>query len=169
MLRLSTFFTRKKIAEAVAAPSAPDALSAEQIALIRTTFRKVVPISTTAAELFYDRLFFIAPDVKPLFVGESGSPEMAAQGKKLMAMLAIVVQELDNPDVLMPAAADLAKRHVDYSVKAAHYAPVGEALLWALEQGLQDEFTADVKEAWASAYGVLSSAMIQAAYGREAA
>ena len=29
MLRLSTFFTRKKIAEAVAAPSAPDALSAE--------------------------------------------------------------------------------------------------------------------------------------------
>ncbi|MEM9096388.1 MAG: hemin receptor, partial [Pseudomonadota bacterium] len=47
--------------------------------------------------------------------------------------------------------------------------PVGEALLWALEQGLQDEFTPDVKEAWASAYGVLSSAMIQAAYGREAA
>ena len=42
---------------------------------------------------------------------------------------------------------------------AEHYAPVGAALLWALEQGLGPAFTSDVKLAWAEAYSTLASAM----------
>ena len=39
---------------------------------------------------------------------------------------------------------------------------VGAALLWTLEQGLGLDFTPDVREAWVTAYGFLSSAMIAA-------
>jgi nitric oxide dioxygenase len=45
---------------------------------------------------------------------------------------------------------------------------VGECLLWTLGQGLGEEFTVDVQDAWAAAYGVLSAAMINAQRSLEA-
>ena len=51
-----------------------------------------------------------------------------------MATLGAVVNSLGNLEAVLPAASALAKRHVDYGVKAAHYPPVGAALLWTLEQ-----------------------------------
>jgi nitric oxide dioxygenase len=41
---------------------------------------------------------------------------------------------------------------------------VGSALLWTLGQGLGEQFTPAVKDAWVDAYTTLSSAMKQAAY-----
>ena len=55
-------------------------------------------------------------------------------------------------------------RHVDYGVQAEHYDIVGGTLLWTLEQGLGNDFTEEVKEAWTTAYGIISSTMIDAAY-----
>ena len=49
-------------------------------------------------------------------------------------------------------------------VQKEHYATVGAALLWTLEQGLGDDFSEDVNEAWTVVYRLLSSAMIEAAY-----
>jgi hemoglobin-like flavoprotein len=53
-----------------------------------------------------------------------------------MAMLGVVVNSLGNLEAVLPVASALAKRHVDFGVKAADYTPVGAALLWTLEQGL---------------------------------
>ena len=50
-----------------------------------------------------------------------------------MATLGVVVNSLGNLEAELPAASALAKRHVDYGVKAADYTPVGAALLWTLE------------------------------------
>ena len=50
---------------------------------------------------------------------------MRDQGKKLMAMLATVVQGLNDLDALMPAIRALAVRHNDYKVEPAHYDHVG--------------------------------------------
>ena len=92
---------------------------------------KLVAPTSQAAALFYGRLFEIAPAVKPLLRGD-----MTEQGCKLMATLGVVVNSLGNLEAVLPAASALAKRHVDYGVKAADYTPVGAALLWTLEQGL---------------------------------
>jgi nitric oxide dioxygenase len=43
---------------------------------------------------------------------------------------------------------------------------VGGALLWTLEQGLGEAWTAEVAAAWTAAYGTLSRYMISEAYGR---
>jgi len=80
--------------------------------------------------LFYAKLFDIAPQVKPMFKGD-----MVEQGRKLMAMLNTVVNGLNNLDAIVPAAQNLARGHVGYGVQSAHYAYVGSALLYALEQG----------------------------------
>jgi hemoglobin-like flavoprotein len=136
----------------------------DQIKAIQESFAKVAPISEQAAALFYGRLFEIAPEVKPLFKGD-----MKQQGAKLMATLAVVVNGLSNLQTILPAASALAKRHVDYGVSAADYAPVGAALLWTLEKGLGAQWTPELAAAWGAAYTVLSEYMIGEAYGRVAA
>lgn len=133
-------------------------MTPEQIALLRASFDKVRPISEAAATLFYGRLFEIAPEVRPLFKGD-----ISEQGRKLMATLAVVVNGIDDLPRLLPAVQALGARHAGYGVTAEHFAPVGAALIWTLEQGLGDAFTADVRDAWLEAYGVLSAVMIEAA------
>ena len=133
------------------------------VALIQSSFAEVAPISAQAAELFYGRLFEIAPAVKPLFKGD-----MAAQGGKLMATLGYVVNGLGDLPSILPAASALAKRHAGYGVKAEHYAPVGEALLWTLEKGLGPKWTPQTAAAWAKAYTILSGFMIAEAHGASA-
>jgi nitric oxide dioxygenase len=139
-------------------------MTPDQVTAIQASFAKVTPISEQAAALFYGRLFEIAPEVKPLFRGD-----MTEQGRKLMATLAVVVNSLGNLSAILPAASALAKRHVGYGVKAEHYAPVGEALLWTLQRGLGEHWTPELATAWSTAYGVLSEFMIGEAYGRSAA
>lgn len=131
-----------------------------QIKLVQESFAKVVPISEQAAVLFYDRLFEIAPAVKAMFPAD-----MTEQRKKLMMMLAAVVNGLGNLESILPAASALARRHVSYGAKAEHYPVVGAALLWTLEKGLGDGWTPEVANAWKAAYGTLSGFMISEAYG----
>ena len=58
---------------------------------------------------------------------------------------------------------DLGRRHVGYGVADEHYDTVGAALLWTLEKGLGRAFTPEVKDAWATVYGVLATTMKNAA------
>jgi nitric oxide dioxygenase len=135
-------------------------MTPQQVTLVQESFAKVAPISEQAAILFYDRLFEIAPSVRALF-----PDDLAEQRKKLMATLAVVVTGLSNLESILPAASALAKRHVSYGAKAAHYPVVGSALLWTLEKGLGDAWTPEVAEAWTTAYGTLSGYMISEGYG----
>ena len=136
-------------------------MNSTQVKLVQESFSKVVPISEAAAVIFYDRLFEVAPAVKAMFPSD-----MTQQRKKLMMMLAAVVNGLGNLDSILPAASALAKRHVDYGARPEHYPVVGGALLWTLEKGLGEAWTSDVAEAWTAAYGTLSGYMISEAYGR---
>ena len=133
-------------------------MTPKQIGLIKVTWDKVFPIADTAAELFYGKLFELDPELKPLFSGD-----MVEQGKKLMTMINTVVEGLENLDELVPAVQDLGVRHAGYGVTDAHYDTVAEALLWTLGQGLGDDFTDEVKEAWTEAYVVLATTMKDAA------
>ena len=136
-------------------------MTPQQVALVQQSFSQVAPIADKAAEIFYDRLFDVAPAVRPLFRGD-----MAEQRRKLMAALALVVRGLSDLPVILPAASALAKRHVAYGAKPEHYPVVGEALLWTLARGLGAQWTPEVASAWAAAYEALSSFMIAQAYGR---
>lgn len=135
-------------------------MTPEQIQLVQSSFAKVEPIADQAAELFYNRLFEIAPEVKPLFKND-----MKKQGQKLMQTLAVAVYGLSNPTSIIHAVQELGKRHAGYGVTSAHYEPVANALLWTLEQGLGEAFTPEVKEAWVAAYQTLAGIMIEAAEG----
>lgn len=134
-------------------------MSPEQKTLVQETWRQVVPIADVSASLFYGRLFVIDPSTRELFVGA----DLESQKKKLIRALAMVVGPLDRIEEMVPTIADLGWRHVGYGVRDAHYDSVGTALLWTLEQGLADAWTAEVQEAWTEAYGLLAGVIRNAA------
>jgi len=134
-------------------------MTPEKIALVRNSWQQVLPIKDTAAQLFYGQLFELDPSLRSLFKGD-----MAEQGRKLMAMINTVVISLDKLGPILETIEDMGRRHVAYGVTEAHYDTVGSALIWTLGQGLGEQFTPAVEDAWADAYTALASAMKQAAY-----
>jgi hemoglobin-like flavoprotein len=135
-----------------------------QIELIRDSWAKVEPIAGLAATLFYDRLFELDPRARRLF----RHTDLAAQGKVLMQTLAVVVKGLDKLDTIAPAVGALGRRHAGYGVQPGDYDTVGVALLWTLERGIGAGFDAATRDAWAEAYGILASVMIDAAEAQAA-
>lgn len=134
-------------------------MTPHQVKLVQASWAAVVPIQDTAARLFYDHLFTLDPTLRALF-----PEDLAAQYNKLVQALNFIVMSLDDLEVLLPMAEKLAKRHVTYGVEAKDYDTVGTALLWTLGQGLGPAFTAETREAWATAYAALIKVMKDAAH-----
>jgi hemoglobin-like flavoprotein len=141
-------------------------LNQAQKTSIRSSWKLVVPIADTAADLFYKRLFELAPAYRDLFSGD-----MASQKRKLVAMLGFVVKSLDwddaawkdpvakNDDMFLVVLA-LGLRHAElYKIPDESYDVVGQALLWTLDFGLGEAFTTEVRDAWARVYGLLAQTM----------
>lgn len=133
-------------------------MTPQQIDLVQASWKQVVPVAETAAQMFYGRLFFLDPSLRALFLGD-----MREQGQKVMAMISYTVNGLTRLQVLLPAIRALGRRHATYGVRPEHYYTVGAALLWTLEQRLGAAFTPEVREAWVAAYSVLANTMRDAA------
>lgn len=133
-------------------------MTPQQIALVQSTWQKVVPIKEQAAALFYNKLFELDPGLRSLF-----KTDIAEQGRKLMAMISTAVSGLSRLQEIVPAVQDLGRRHVAYGVKDQHYDTVAVALLWTLEKGLGEAFTPEARDAWTSVYGLLAKTMKDAA------
>ena len=133
-------------------------LTVRQKDLVQGTFASIATIADDAAILFYQRLFELDPSLRSMFRGDK-----AEQRKKLMQMITAAVKGLDRLDQLVPVVQNLGRRHAGYGVQDSHYDTVGAALLWTLEAGLGRQFTPEVKEAWATVYGLLATTMKDAA------
>jgi len=129
-----------------------------QIDLVQASWKQVLPVAETAAQMFYGRLFFLDPSLRTLFRGD-----LREQGQKVMAMISFTVNGLARLDELVPTVKALGRRHAGYGVRPEHYYTVGAALLWTLERGLGGAFTQAVRDAWVAAYGVLANTMRDAA------
>ena len=79
----------------------------EQCELLRVSFAKIVRNADMAAAMFYARLFTTNPALRALF-----KIDMVEQGKKLMAMLATVVDNLHQFDQIVPTVRELGRQHV---------------------------------------------------------
>ena len=125
-----------------------------QVAELRRSWQLVAPLADEAAQLFYARLFELDPSLRVLF-----HTEPTVQRRKLMDALSFIVTYADRPDDLLPMLAALGERHVAYGVRPEHYATVGEALLWTLDEGLGALRTTEARDAWVATYEFVATAM----------
>ncbi|MBX3554348.1 MAG: hemin receptor [Pseudolabrys sp.] len=129
-------------------------MTPEQGQLVRLSFVQVMDRKQDVGRIFYDRLFAIAPDLRPLFKND-----IDQQAQKLMDMLALAIGHLKNPTGLSVMLEGLGRRHVGYGVQDQHYAIVGEALIWSLQKALGADFTPPLRDAWIALYTVAADTM----------
>jgi len=123
-----------------------------QIQLVEQRFELITPVLESATTIFYDRLFQLDPSLRSMF----RSPK-EEQARKLAHVLTVVVKGLNKLEQILPAVKQLGRHHSSYGVRSEHNAAGGAALLWTLQSGLGEAFTPEVRDAWASAYSLLSS------------
>jgi len=128
----------------------------ERIALIRDSFHQLAPEQEAASQLFYQRLFEIAPDLRTLFRGE-----IESQGMRFMTTLGVILDHIDNAAALRPHMERLAKGHAALGVKPEHFVPMGEALVRTMEETLGDRFPPGARAAWEDAYSHIAGLMIE--------
>lgn len=129
-------------------------MTPDQVDLLQRSWRSVLPVGDTAAELFYGKLFSLDPRLRVLFKND-----MREQGRNLTAMISVAVGALERPERIERAVRELGRRHAAYGVRSEHYGTVGVALIWMLEKCLGDAFTPEVRQAWADAYRLLADLM----------
>ena len=134
-------------------------MTTAQIALVKETWSKVIPIADTAAKLFYDRLFEANPQLAPMF----NSADLPSQRLKLVKAINTVVMSLDRFDTMVPIIRNLGYHHVFYGVKDWHYSQVGASLLWTLDAGLGEEWSDEAAMAWTIAYQMIADVMVEGA------
>jgi hemoglobin-like flavoprotein len=133
-------------------------MTPEQVDLVQRSWRSVLPVGGTAAELFYGKLFSLDPSIQALF-RKMSKDDLREQGRNLTAMISVAVGSLSKPERITLAVQQLGRRHAGYGVEQRHYELVGAALLWMLDQVLGEAFTPQVRQAWTEVYARLSNTM----------
>jgi methyl-accepting chemotaxis protein len=128
------------------------------IDLVQESWMKAMPFSSEVSTLFYQNLFALDPGLRAFFKGD-----MRDQGDRFVQMLDFAVKRLTELEVLEPVLHKLGQTHLLHGVTASHYDLVGTALLQTLEQTLARAFTADIRVAWTTIYGVIARTMIAGA------
>jgi hemoglobin-like flavoprotein len=136
-------------------------LSQRQKALVRRSFSRNVCCHQATSQYFLDRLFALDPEIEPLFPAD-----LAPHKHKFMQMLALLINVLDEPERFSEMARKLGERHLRYGVRPRYYGLGREALLWALEQIMKDQFTPAVHEAWSAFYDALVTEALSTAEGK---
>ena len=130
----------------------------DRIQLVRQSWSRVEESFDRMALLFYQRLFELDPDLRPLFA----LVEIESQAHKFTLMIREIVRLLEDPDGLVETLAASGRRHRGYGVRERDYQTVGEAFLWALKETLGSELDDETRGAWAEAYTRMASLMREA-------
>ncbi len=132
-------------------------MTQQQLDLVKQTWKLLRDIDPTIfGDVFYGRLFFTYPALRPLF-----KKPMEDQYQKFVDMLSLIVARIDQPDTLLPEIRTLGRTHQGYGVQPHHYQAVKDALLWTISRGLGSDWNDDVQQAWEACYDTLTQIMRQ--------
>ena len=134
------------------------------IQILETSFNKVKNNAVEFSASFYDRLFFHHPELKPLFA----KVDRTAQEKKLIASLAIIIENLRNPEELTMALKSLGAYHHEVGTIDKHYPFVGQALIETFAEYLGEDWNQETQQAWLNAYKLITEIMLEGAKNSEA-
>lgn len=139
-----------------------------QVQLLQHSFASIEPIDADVAFGFYQKLFELAPDTRPIFIADD---EQQWQGlmsmfqklvrMELRSMLTLPVTATKSREVSIPGITGLTERFIERGVRPEHLPVAKQALLWSLAQHLGEYFDDRMQEAWSRACDVVAASMIQ--------
>ena len=117
------------------------------------------------------KMFEMEPETKKVFgFGTDFNPTAAELKKSGGLHIAVnILQRFDaslnlmGPDyeMLEEILTELGQRHVGYGVKAHYFPFMGKAIMYALEDTLQDKWTDEARAAWNEVYQEISGTIMK--------
>lgn len=143
-------------------------LTEEMKLAVADSWKLVAEDLTGHGIVFFKRVFELAPEALGLFSFKDEenlyeSEALKKHATKVMTTVGVAVAGLADVAKLVPVLESLGQRHKARGVLPVHYDVVGAALLYALQKGLGEKWTDDVKDAWTSVYDVVATTMIKGA------
>jgi hemoglobin-like flavoprotein len=132
------------------------------IELLRSSFGMVAEREPLLARRFYDVLFSRHESVQGLFRAGRNRPEV--QQQMLTEALVAVLDHLDDAPWLAATLGELGAQHVQHGVTEEMYGWVGEALMSTLAEVAGADWSDELHDAWAAAYGAIASLMLAGAH-----
>jgi nitric oxide dioxygenase len=129
------------------------------ITALETSFDHIAARGDELVNVFYGRLFAVAPGVQPLFAGT----DLKRQKAMLLAALVLLRRSLRDLDSVTPKLRDMGARHVRYGAQPEHYPVVGEVLITSMAEIAGDAWTLEYERAWTEAFAVVAGAMLDGA------
>lgn len=121
-------------------------MTSRQKSLVQASYAAVKPIGLEAGILFFHRLFALEPSLRYIY-----SAPVEEQAQKLMRVIAVAVRSLDFVDSSAGTSCPGAGEQIPDAV--------GACLLWTLQQVLGERFTVEVRDAWMSLCGLVSTTL----------
>ena len=124
--------------------------------ILRETFGLLAPNAEKMVLRFYDELFERFPAVVPMFKNTT----KAKQAKMLVPALKLVIDNLDDPDKLVPVLQAMGQRHQGYGAVPEHYGAVAETLMDVMKEFAGKAWTKQVHNAWSDALNLVAETML---------
>lgn len=137
-------------------------LDPEKVALVQASWGKMDAGSSQSATACLINLRAADPTVGSLFK-QNG----IKRSLETMQGISYVVGMLDQPEYLTPYLGSLGRLLRAHGVDESHQQKVRAALLQTLGQSLGDQFTPVHREAWAVAYDLIATIMIEESRSRK--
>lgn len=128
------------------------------VQLLKDSWAKAEPYPDELSQFFHGMLFTLAPEVRDFF-----PVNMGPQHGKFVRAVARLVHMMDRPGDLIPFLEQLGKDYRKFGLTSEHYEAVGTALLAALKNQLEADWTSEVERAWAEAFTLVARTMQEAA------
>lgn len=137
--------------------------------LLRTSFDRIRPNGLQFVQEFYATLFAKHPVLNNLFA----RIDQSHLEKKLLNILVLIVENIENEDLLRDTLYSLGQRHVGLGVIPPYFQHMGEALIETMSNYFQkiaiseggvlgtQVWCPETEQAWRSAYSVVAGLMLR--------
>lgn len=134
-------------------------LSKKDIELVKSTVPLLEQGGTAITEHFYTRMFANNPELKHIF--NMSNQHTNKQRIALFEAILAYAKNIENISVLQAAVERIAQKHTSFNIQPQHYDIVGLHLIETMRELLGNQFSADIEQAWKTAYSVLANVFIQ--------
>lgn len=133
-------------------------LDTKTIEIIKSTVPVLEKHGEDITKTFYKLMFTNHPELLNIF--NHANQKQGRQQKALANSVYAAAKYIDNLEAIIPVVTQIAHKHRSLGIKPEHYPIVGEHLILAIKEVLQEAATEEIIDAWVKAYGVIANAFI---------
>ena len=133
--------------------------SPETLAIVKATVPVLEEHGTAITTVFYKNMFKAHPELLDIF--NETNQKLGRQQTALAMTVLAAAKHLDKLATLLPQVTQISHKHRALQILPEHYPIVGQHLIGAIKEVLEEAATDDIITAWTEAYDEIASVFIQ--------